>query len=102
MASYKELLLQRAELEKEIEVARRTEASAAIAEVRRLITEYDLTARDCGFKFSGADAETEKTRTPVAVKYYGPEGQTWTGRGRAPGWLLNLEAQGRDRNEFLV
>jgi DNA-binding protein H-NS len=38
----------------------------------------------------------------LAVKYRSPQGETWSGRGRAPQWLRDLEEQGRNRDEFLV
>ncbi|MBL8395841.1 MAG: H-NS histone family protein [Candidatus Accumulibacter sp.] len=103
MATYKELLAQRALLEKQIEEARQAELADAIARARQLIVEHGLTASDLGFKMGGALTETiVKMRTPVAIKYRGPNGESWSGRGKAPNWLTSLEAQGRDRNEFLV
>jgi DNA-binding protein H-NS len=36
------------------------------------------------------------------AKYRSPDGQEWSGRGRAAKWLLDLEAQGRPRDEFLI
>ena len=38
----------------------------------------------------------------VAVRYRGPNGETWSGRGRTPRWLAALEAEGRGRKEFVV
>jgi DNA-binding protein H-NS len=38
----------------------------------------------------------------LPVKYRGPNGETWSSRGRVPQWLRDLEAQGRNRDEFLV
>lgn len=40
--------------------------------------------------------------TSVAIKYRGPQGETWTGRGVAPVWLRQLEAEGHDREEYRV
>lgn len=101
MPSYRELLVQRAELEKRIEEARNMELASAIAQVKQLIAEYGLTAQDCGFKL-GIPVISKAPQT-VAVKYRGPNGETWTGRGKAPNWLVNLEKQhDRDRSEFLV
>ena len=37
---------------------------------------------------------------PLTVKYRGPNGETWSGRGRLPKWLQALEAEGRNREEF--
>ena len=38
----------------------------------------------------------------VAVKFRGPGGQTWTGRGCKPTWLSEMEAQGKSKDEFAV
>ena len=38
----------------------------------------------------------------VAPKFRGPDGATWTGRGRKPGWLTRLEAQGRKADDFRI
>jgi len=104
MATYKELLAQRALLEKAIEEARQAELADAIARTRQLIAEHGLTATDLGFKMTGAGAGiiAAKIRMPVAIKYRGPNGETWSGRGKAPNWLTSLEAQGRQKDEFLV
>lgn len=37
-----------------------------------------------------------------AVKYRGPNGETWSGRGIPPKWLTVLEIDGHNRDEFLV
>ncbi|HMW80121.1 MAG TPA: H-NS family nucleoid-associated regulatory protein, partial [Accumulibacter sp.] len=50
MSIYRELLAQREALDRKIEEARREEVSSAVAKVKQLIAEYDLTAADCGFK----------------------------------------------------
>jgi len=36
----------------------------------------------------------------LPVRYRGPSGETWSGRGRMPKWLQTLEAEGRNREEF--
>ena len=38
----------------------------------------------------------------VAVRFRGPTGETWSGRGRMPRWLSAMEASGRKRDEFRV
>jgi DNA-binding protein H-NS len=101
MSSYKELVAQRALLEKQIEEARQAELADAVTQAKRLIAEHGLTAQDLGFKMSGT-AGTRMTIVRLPVKYRGPHGETWSGRGKAPNWLTSLEAQGQDRNEFLV
>jgi DNA-binding protein H-NS len=50
---------------------------------------------------------TQKARKPrekreIQAKYRSPAGETWSGRGRVPVWLRNLEAEGHNRQEYLV
>ena len=101
MANYKELLAQREALDQQIEELRQAELRSAIDQVRQLIAEWRLTAEDCGFK-SVAASGLKKAKSAVAAKYRGPNGETWSGRGRAPKWLEALEAQGRQRAEFSI
>ncbi len=35
-------------------------------------------------------------------KFKGPNGETWTGTGRKPGWIKDLEASGKSLNDFLI
>jgi DNA-binding protein H-NS len=102
---YHELLNQRNELDAQISEALRVESVAAIETVRRLIADYALTAKDCGF--SGIDKPKAtvtqiKSRGPAPVKYRGPNGEQWSGRGRAPGWIRVVEQIGGSRKDFLV
>ncbi len=42
-------------------------------------------------------------KTGVAlVKFRGPNGETWAGRGYPPRWLTALEAEGKNRSDFAV
>jgi DNA-binding protein H-NS len=96
MATYQELLKQRDMLAQQIEDARRRETSDALARVRAIIAEYQLTAQEVfpiGRKTRGG-----KSMGKVAPKYRDPAtGKTWTGRGKAPRWL-----DGKDRSQFLI
>lgn len=96
MTTYKELLAQRAELEKQIEAARKEALSSAITQVRAIIAEYELTEEDV---FSKKTARTATTgHKTVAPKYRDPiTGATWTGRGKPPLWIA-----GKDRLNFLI
>ena len=84
MATYKELVAQKAKLEEQIETARAKELEAVIQQVRQTVAEYGLTAEDLG-------------KAPVPAKYRDPKtGATWSGRGRAPAWI------GKNRDKFLI
>ena len=51
------------------------------------------------------DAQSEKKRkgppigTKAPIKYRGPNGQTWTGRGRLVKWIKD---SGKDKEEFKI
>ena len=95
MPTYKELIEQRAALDLQIGQARERELDDAIAQVKALIANYDLTPKDVFPKNSGKRA-TEGSR--VQPKYRNPvTGDTWTGRGKAPKWIKNAE-----RQQFLI
>ncbi len=102
---YQELLKQRDELDSKISEALRAESGDAIETVRRLIADYALTAKDCGFsEFAKPKATVTqiKSRGPAPVKYRGPMGETWSGRGRTPGWITAIEMAGVGRETCLV
>ena len=41
-------------------------------------------------------------KNPVAAKYRGPNGETWSGRGLTPRWLATLIAQGQSKEAFAI
>jgi DNA-binding protein H-NS len=94
MASYKQLTQQLEKLHKEMEVARDKEVAEAIADIREKITEYGITAEELGF----SSKRPVVRKQPLPPKYRNPKtGETWSGRGRAPGWLT-----GKNRERFLI
>lgn len=102
---YQDLLKQRDELDAKISEQLRVESVAAIDTVRRLIADYALTAADCGFSEVAKPKATVtqiKSRGPAPIKYRGPMGETWSGRGRTPGWLKAIEIAGWSRDKCLV
>jgi len=95
MSSYKDLLKQREELEKQIQEARQRELAEAVAKVRALVEEYGLTTEDI---FPPARAARSGAGSKVAPKYKNPAtGETWTGRGKPPKWI-----QDQDRTQFEI
>jgi DNA-binding protein H-NS len=40
--------------------------------------------------------------TKAPIKYRGPNGETWSGRGLAPRWLAELEKKGKKRDSYLI
>ncbi len=97
MASYKELLQQREQLENQIKEARNKELADAVGKVRALVAEFSLTVEDVFPPAKGKRAGT--TGNKVAPKYKNPAtGETWTGRGKAPKWIANEV----DRAQFAI
>ena len=98
--SYKELLAQIEKLKLEAEAARVAERDAAIAEIRKLMADKGVTVDD----LRGAGVRRSRQAVaPVMDKYKHPAtGETWSGRGRAPRWLVTEEARGKSRDEFLI
>ncbi|APR38019.1 MULTISPECIES: H-NS histone family protein [unclassified Paraburkholderia] len=94
MATYKQLTAQLEKLHKEMSLARDKEVAQAIADIKEKIAEYGITAEELGF--SSKRQATRKAALPP--KYRNPKtGETWSGRGRAPGWLA-----GKNRDRFLI
>ncbi|WP_321882680.1 H-NS histone family protein [Burkholderia cepacia] len=92
MSTYQELLEKRTALEAEINAAKSSARESALKEVRQLVGEFAIGARE----IYGA-RPTRKRGRPDA-KYRHPEtGATWSGRGRPPAWI-----EGKDRTLFEI
>ncbi|KAF7961493.1 H-NS histone family protein [Cupriavidus basilensis] len=99
MATYKELMAQKAALEAHLEEARANEVSSVIAQIQDLMAEYDLTVEDIAKRRRGrpAGSGAAKAKSALPPKYRDPKtGKTWSGRGRQPSWL------GRNPNRYLI
>lgn len=95
MKTYQEYQDQIAELQKLAAAAREKETAAAREKITNLMREHGLTVADLSGKTGNKGG---KAHTAVAAKYRDDStGQTWTGRGRAPKWLV-----GKDKNAYLV
>lgn len=95
MPSYKQLTAQLEKLHKEVAAAREKEIDQAIAEIKEKIAEYDITAEELGFTSRRAGPARKKA---LPARYMNPKtGETWSGRGRTPGWLA-----GKNRERFLI
>lgn len=92
-ATYQDYQKQIAELKVKAAAARQTEVDSAIAQIRAIMEEYELTIADLG-----SIKQPKTPRGPVAIKYRNDTtGETWTGRGRAPKWLA-----GQKKEAFLI
>jgi DNA-binding protein H-NS len=97
MSQYSELKAQIAKLQAQADDARRTEVGNVVAEIRKKIAEYNLSAHDLGFADAARRGRPSK-KAPLPPKYQDPKsGNTWSGRGKPPKWIA-----GKNRDRFLI
>ena len=105
-------------LQKQASQIRAKEFHKTVAEIREKMHAFGITVKDLQpAKISkndkaGTPVESNKksvktavkkpVSTPVAAKFRGPDGQTWTGRGLSPRWMKMLLDQGHAKEEFLI
>jgi DNA-binding protein H-NS len=111
--------LMTADLRKVIQHAQALVEQKTEGERRSFIAEMTTRAKDLGMSVAdilgkavpagmrssrlGAKKKAAPAKKGSApVKYKGPGGETWAGRGRPPRWLSALEAEGKNRADFAV
>jgi DNA-binding protein H-NS len=98
--SLSDLIAQKEALERQIREAQTTAKAGAIAQVRKLMTDHDLTVADL---VPQAKRQSPREGSKVAPKYRDPAtGSTWTGRGLKPKWLSAALANGKSVEDFLI
>ena len=117
MAAFEDLTT--ADLSKVIQHAQALIEQKTEGERRSFIEEMTTRAKDLGMSVAdilgkavstgmrssrlGAKKKAAPAKKGSApVKYRGPGGETWAGRGRPPRWLSALEAEGKKRADFAV
>ena len=82
---------------------------AVIKTIVKQMNAHDISINEVrqamGKKSKTVKAKKAVTGTPrksVAVKYRDGEVNTWSGRGRAPRWLMAAEKNGQKREQFAV
>ena len=78
----------------------KSEMAPAIAKVKAIMAEFNLTIEHLTQAVTGkAPAKKEKTKAASVAKYADPKtGKQWSGFGRAPGWI----AGAKNRDAFLI
>jgi DNA-binding protein H-NS len=122
--SFTQIQQQIAKLQRQANEVRGREASAVIKRIRTAIEHYELTPQDLfgsataratqrplGKRSSAKDSAPHgraakpgkaERRPAVAVKFRDDEGNTWTGRGSQPRWLVAHLKSGRKIADFAV
>jgi DNA-binding protein H-NS len=105
MADLKQLLAQKAALDKQIEEVKRDQREQAITQVRELMAQYGLSMADLQAKGAGKRTAAKRSSGSgkVAAKYRNPDsGETWSGRGLQPRWMKAALAAGRKQEDFRI
>lgn len=72
-----------------------------VEQAQALIDSLEIDVSELRFKNS-AKTVARKMGGTVAPKYRGPNGETWSGRGRQPNWLSALVESGHTIEEYLI
>lgn len=105
MTTYADVKKQIAQLEKKAADLRKVEVAKVVANIREQMAKYELTVDDIAPAKAaqrGKKAQATKTKLIKPAKYMDPKtGKTWTGHGKAPGWIAAATKAGR-RDDFLI
>jgi DNA-binding protein H-NS len=117
MSNLIDLQSQIEKLQKQAADLKSKEFSSTVADIRAKMAAFGITVKDLGGKAgakkgkpgrpakAGKVAKVRKSKAagvPVAAKFRGPNGESWSGRGLTPKWLSALVAQGRNKSDFAV
>ena len=116
MSNLIDLQSQIEKLQKQAAELKAKEFSSTVADIKAKMQAFGITVKDLAGKSAGKGAKAPKaakagaTKTrkskaagvPVAAKFKGPIGESWSGRGLSPKWLSALIAQGHKKEDFAV
>jgi DNA-binding protein H-NS len=101
-------------LQKQASEIKTKEFAATVKEIQAKMQALGITVKDSQVRKPGKPGRVAKVKAPkaakasrkagvpVAAKYRGPNGETWSGRGLTPKWLAALVAQGQSKESFAV
>lgn len=106
-----------AKLQQEADAIKAKEVSGVVERIKEAIAHYGLTVDDLFGRSTSGRKSAGKARAPskkptakkaatkgsrVPVKYRDDAGNTWTGRGNKPRWLVAALASGKTVEDFAV
>ena len=102
-------------LHKQAQSLQSKQRKPVISQIVRSMKEYEISPEEIAAAFgkvktktggatkTAKPAKTSGVKKPVAPKYRHPaSGATWTGRGKAPLWVVEAEKNGQMRQQFLI
>ena len=102
MSEYETIQSKIAELQENAAKLIREEKSQALAAIITNMNVYGITVDDIDVEVGRKLSGPKKSGNPAPVKYRGPNGETWAGRGLTPKWLTSQITDGHSREDFLV
>lgn len=78
------------------------EFSKTLQDIKDKMAAFGITVADIEGVKPKVKKSGSKSSNPAPVKYRGPNGETWSGRGLMPRWLAACVAQGQDKEQFAV
>jgi len=117
MGNLMEIQSQIQKLQKQANEIKAKEFTATVHEIRAKMQAFGITTKDLQPTKGGRGRsksvipktpesvkapKARKVSAPVAAKYHGPNGESWSGRGLMPKWLSALVAQGQAKESFSV
>ncbi|WP_284507510.1 H-NS family nucleoid-associated regulatory protein [Caballeronia sp. AZ7_KS35] len=105
MATLQSIQAKIAKLQAEAEAITKKKSANVIADIHALMAEHGITMDDLGSAFGGKKRGSKMAMKSASVaqaskaRYWDPKsGATWSGHGRAPGWI----ASAKNRDKFLI
>jgi DNA-binding protein H-NS len=89
-------------LQKQANEIRAQEFDKTVQEILAKMTAFGITLKDLDAVKGRVRKTASTSAKPAAAKYRGPNGETWSGRGLTPRWLVALTAQGQSREDFAI
>jgi DNA-binding protein H-NS len=104
MQTYDELQDKINQLQEQANAVKEKEKAEAIADMKKRIAKYGITATELGLTLKVLSNEKPVSAKPIgAAKYRDPKtGKTWPGRGPRPEWLKAEIEAGRKLEDFLI
>ena len=114
MSKLLELQSEIAKLQAQAQQIKSREFDSTVAEIRAKMEAFGITVKDLqspskakrGRKPKGDAApvvkKEKKAKAAVAPKYRGSNGETWSGRGLTPKWMVAAIAAGQSKESMLI
>ncbi len=103
MPSLIDIQNQIAQLQKQADEIRSADLAAAKADILAKMATFGISIDDLRTaKGRSSKSPKVKSSSSAPVKFRGPNGETWSGRGLMPRWLSALVAKGQAKESFSV